>query len=116
VATEPADFRVALASPATTDRLCAPLETGGIFSCHQNGRAVINLRRWRTGARSYAHDLRGYRAYLINHEVGHALGHSWHRPCPSRNAPAPVMMQQTIGVEGCRPNPWPLAAERDALP
>jgi hypothetical protein len=109
------DFRVALATPATTDRLCAPLETSGRFSCHQEGRAVLNLWRWRRGARSYGDDLRGYRTYLVNHEVGHALGLSWHPACPRSGAPAPVMMQQTLGVGDCRPHPWPQPVERAAL-
>jgi hypothetical protein len=108
----PARFRVALTSPATTDRLCAPLDTQGIFSCHQDGRAILNYFRWKNGARSYRGDLDRYRTYLVNHEVGHSLGHSAHRSCPASGARAPVMMQQTKGVGPCRANPWPTAAER----
>lgn len=111
----PARFRVALTSPGTTDRLCAPLDTQGIYSCHQDGRAILNYLRWRRGARSYRGNLGRYRIYLVNHEVGHALGHSAHRPCPAAGARAPVMMQQTKGVAPCRANPWPTAAERDVV-
>ena len=110
----PAAFRVALASPDTTDRLCAPLETAGIYSCHQSGRAVLNSMRWRRGAASYGQNLTGYRTYLVNHEVGHALG-SYHRSCPAAGAPAPVMMQQTKGVAPCRARPWPSRAEREGV-
>jgi hypothetical protein len=112
----PVAFRVALATPRTTDRLCAPLETLGRYSCHQNGRAVLNFWRWQRGARSYGPDLEGYRTYLVNHEVGHALGHSWHRPCARPGARAPVMMQQTVAVSPCRASPWPGPEERAALP
>ena len=41
-------FRVVLATPSTVNRLCAPLITGGIYSCGMYGRAVLNLLRWRT--------------------------------------------------------------------
>jgi hypothetical protein len=69
------------------------------------GRAVVNAMRWLAGAATYQ-DLHAYRAYVINHEVGHGLGHP-HRGCPAPGAPAPVMVQQTIGLQGCAPNPWP---------
>ena len=99
-------FRVTLASPRTTDRLCAPLDTNGYFSCGNGGRAVLNAARWLQGAPSYAGALPAYREYLVNHEVGHVLGHG-HEPCPGQGRPAPVMLQQTKGLAGCVRNPWP---------
>lgn len=101
-----ADLHVTLASPATVDALCAPLETNGRFSCWNGERAVINVWRWGHGARAYEEDLDGYRTHLINHEVGHALGRA-HVDCPAPGEPAPVMMQQTVGVGDCLANPWP---------
>ena len=108
-------FRVTLARPRKVDKLCAPLQTNGRYSCFNGYRAVINSRRWKRGAASYdwGRYLRAYRRYLINHEVGHALGHH-HRYCGRAGAPAPVMMQQTKGVAPCRRNPWPLRYERNA--
>jgi hypothetical protein len=106
-----ASFRVALASPDKTDELCYPHATVGLYSCHQDGRAVVNVLRWFEGADAYESDLPNYRRYLVNHEVGHAIGHAAHAFCPAAGEPAPVMMQQTKGVEPCRPNPWPTEAE-----
>ena len=110
-----ASFTVTLASPATTDRLCAPLVTAGRYSCHQDGRAVLNYLRWTEGAPPYRDDLDGYRTYMVNHEVGHALGHGAHNFCTTIGAKAPLMMQQTKGVDACKPNPWPLAFERELV-
>ena len=101
-----ARFRVTLASPATTDRLCAPLDTGGYFSCANGDRAVLNVARWLLGARSYEGRLADYRSYVVNHEVGHTLGFG-HARCPGDGQPAPVMLQQTKGLDGCTHGPWP---------
>lgn len=100
-------FRVTLATPETTDRLCKALGTKGIFSCWNGHRAVLNAMRWHDGAEPYEDEgLHGYRLYLINHEVGHALGHD-HASCPAAGGPAPIMMQQTKTVGACTPNPYP---------
>ena len=111
VSSGPVSFRVVLATPSTVNRLCAPLITGGIYSCGMYGRAVLNLLRWRHGAPAFHGDMTKYRRYLVNHEVGHLLGHS-HTSCHASGARAPVMMQQTKGVGSCRANGWPLAWER----
>lgn len=101
-----ADFRVRLASPDTTDRLCAPLLTRGRVSCRNGALVVLNAVRWTIGVSHYGGQVPSYRRYVVNHEVGHALGRG-HMSCPSPGAPAPVMLQQTYGLQGCRPNPWP---------
>lgn len=102
----PAPLRIVLATPATADRLCLPLDTVGRLSCRNGDRVVVNLERWVTGIPDYAGDLTGYRAYLVNHEVGHWLGQG-HESCPGRGRPAPVMQQQTLGLDGCARNSWP---------
>ena len=99
-------FRVRLATPRTVDAHCAPLRTNGTYSCRQGAEVMINARRWFEGAAESGLSLADYRHYVISHEVGHALGHG-HVDCPAPGAVAPVMMQQTKGLDGCSPNPWP---------
>ncbi|MQA27103.1 MAG: DUF3152 domain-containing protein [Micromonosporaceae bacterium] len=102
----PYDFTVFLATPATTDRLCAPLPTSGYTSCRQGNNVVANLARWLLGVKHWDADLDTYRQYVINHEVGHRLGHR-HETCSGRGDPAPVMQQQTLKLAGCTGNAWP---------
>lgn len=105
---------VLLATPNTVDRLCAPLDTGGALSCGRKGRATLNLTRWRQGVVHWGDDLEGYRAYMINHEVGHLLGVP-HRPCGGKGEAAPVMLQQTKKLDGCVPENRPSELELDLL-
>lgn len=107
--TGPADFELIIASPALVDRLCYPLDTIGQLSCRNGNKVILNARRWATAVPWYAGDMGAYRAYLVNHEVGHRLGHG-HKTCPSPGAPAPVMVQQSKSLYGCKANPWPSVA------
>ncbi|WP_419997635.1 DUF3152 domain-containing protein [Streptomyces boninensis] len=110
-----AKFVITLASPGTTAKWCA---RSGLDTAEQNvscdsastTRVMINAYRWAQGAKTYGDDIHAYRQMLINHEVGHRLGHG-HVGCPKDGAPAPVMMQQTkfLSTDGatCKPNAWP---------
>lgn len=101
------DIRVALATPTLTAKLCAPLDTVmAQVSCWNGSRAVLNLQRWLRGSATYGDDLDSYRVYLVNHEVGHGLGHR-HASCPAAGAPAPIMVQQTKSLDGCTAWQWP---------
>ena len=101
-----ADLRIILATPTLTDKLCLPLDTGGEVSCRVEDRVVLNAKRWIYAIPAYNGNVDLYRSYLVNHEVGHALGHG-HSTCTTPKTPAPVMMQQTKGLAGCLPNAWP---------
>lgn len=110
------DLHIVLASPRMTDRLCAPLNTAGETSCYNGrGAVVLNARRWVVGAKTYGTDLADYRIYLVNHEVGHGIGH-FHVHCTGPGDRAPVMLQQTLRLEGCKPWPWPTGTKPGARP
>ena len=101
-----APISVMLASPRTSARLCGALDSRGHLSCRNGPQVVLTFARWVLGTEEYADNLTGYRQYVVNHEVGHALGHG-HVRCPGPGLPAPVMQQQTLGLKGCTQNPWP---------
>ena len=115
------DFTVYLATRDTAARMCL---TGGVdirvggrpyTSCRATGRAIINLDRWRMSAPTFTRarvPLVTYRQYVINHEVGHELGHH-HEGCPKAGGPAPVMVQQTLTLRGCVPYAWPRRGDRE---
>lgn len=114
-ATAPTDFVIMLVTRDTAYRLCATIgldirEDGVPYtSCQVPGRVVVNLDRWHKSVPDYVDSgasLDTYRHYVINHEVGHVLGRP-HEPCPGPGQRAPVMLQQTLGLNGCTANPWP---------
>lgn len=47
--------------------------------------------------------LKDYRQYMVTHEMGHILGFD-HVECTGPKDPAPLMMQQTLGISVCVPN------------
>jgi len=105
-----ADFTVFLATPATSEAMCATagLHTDGYSSCRITGKVIINLARWLTAIPDYGAPVGDYQTYVINHEVGHELGNG-HEACPGPGRRAPVMQQQTYGLKGCVANSWPYA-------
>lgn len=58
------------------------------------------------------YNIHQYRTYLILHECGHALGLGHKR---TTIGPAPVMLQQTLGLKKLDKNVWPLKSEINLL-
>jgi hypothetical protein len=129
-ADEKPDFRVSLTSPMTVREGCGyeiELETScynPIYGPDAEPRVFLNLARWVRGAVPFQGDVGSYRQYLINHEIGHAIGYTAHEPCDKNGALAPIMMQQTFSTANndnalfdpgtipangltCQFNPWP---------
>jgi len=74
---------------------------------------IINQDRWKHASPAWnAADLalRDYRHMVVNHETGHWLGLG-HAQCPGPGRLAPVMQQQSKGLQGCRFNPFPTRHE-----
>jgi hypothetical protein len=103
-----ADFVIKIATPDTVDSICgaAGLLTHGEVNCDVGSVVVVNLKRWMLGSPEFHGPIGDYRALIINHEVGHRIGHG-HEGCPGPGKPAPVMMQQIYGLHGCTANQWP---------
>jgi len=83
------------------------------YSCRVGRYVIINQTPWQEATPSWKSgggSLRDYRHMVINHEAGHWLGHD-HRSCGGTGQPAPVMQQQSINLQGCKFNPWPLSSE-----
>ncbi|KKZ71100.1 membrane protein [Streptomyces showdoensis] len=110
---EDADFVIRIATPDTADRLCREngMDTHGELNCETTAGVVVNLRRWVLGSPTFAGEAAEYRHLIINHEVGHEIGLRNHLGCPGPGRPAPVMMQQIKGLNGCRSNAFPYDEE-----
>ena len=108
------DFTVVLAQSRYLPTFAAGCST--TYSCRAGRHVVINESRWRFGSRHFPGTLDEYRAMVVNHETGHWLGLG-HDYCSAPGRLAPVMQQQSKGLQGCRVNPWPLPDElRAAAP
>jgi hypothetical protein len=92
----------------------APGVCDNVYSCQAGRYVVLNDDRWSQGSPAWPGPLDAYRQMVLNHETGHWLGLA-HAFCPGVGAPAPVMQQQSIDMQGCAVNSWPLPWELDLV-
>lgn len=108
-----AQLHVILANPAEVEA-ASPWVCSSKLSCQVGQLALINDDRWMNASDSYNAlnvSLADYRKMVINHETGHYLGHGHIVSCETEAGLAPIMLQQSTGLRGCSPNPWPLPSE-----
>lgn len=112
-ADEGCDFTIVLSEAKYLPSFDAGCSTK--YSCRVGNHVIINLDRWNDGIEDWKKaggDLARYRTMVINHEVGHALGHVDNETtCAGAGKPAPLMQEQSMHLDGCTVNEWPLDDE-----
>ncbi len=84
------------------------------YSCRSGRNVIINEKNWLNKTPNFVGDVATYRTMVINHETGHWLGLG-HRYCAGKGRQAPVMQQQSKGMQGCTANGWPTSPEIKAV-
>jgi len=105
-----ADFTLYLSESSTFseyDFLCSTK-----VSCTYEDMVMINDARWRTSNDGWILGLRNYQHTVVNHEVGHWLGHHHDDTCAGKGQPALILATHAAEPEGgCIQNAWPLDSE-----
>lgn len=113
--TDPNACSMTLTLAAADQMTSFSTECSDEYSCRVGNDVVINIDRWNNATEDWLNaggTVERYRTMVINHEVGHRLGHFDNETtCPAVNQPAPLMQQQSMDLLGCTPNEWPLDEE-----
>ncbi|MGB4420216.1 MAG: DUF3152 domain-containing protein [Candidatus Saccharimonadales bacterium] len=91
----------------------APTVCSADWSCQVGNYVIINQNKWLYASDAWNNaggSLRDYQHMVINHETGHWLRHP-HEYCGGAGQLAPIMQQQSIDLQGCKFNSWPLNSE-----
>jgi len=68
-------------------------------------RVYFHRDNWESPPPLFTGTLQSYREYLVQHEIGHALGRG-HATEETDGGACPVMYQQSKGTSRCTPNAW----------
>lgn len=113
--TDPNACSMTLTLAAADQMTSFSTECSDEYSCRVGNDVVINVDRWNNATEGWLNaggTVSRYRTMVINHEVGHRLGHLDNElTCSAVNQPAPLMQQQSMDLLGCVPNEWPLDEE-----
>lgn len=104
-------FTMVLAEPSHVPAYGYPCDD--VWNCNVGNYVVANEDRWLNATDPWnaaGGSIRDYRHMVVNHELGHWLGHD-HIGCSSAGGAAPIMAQQSMDLGGCKFNPWPLDSE-----
>lgn len=105
-----ADVKILLTPQSVMDTAFPDFSNERLSVCNLHTRSIyVNEARWlgiyddnRSGLA-----LPAYRMYVIQHELGHALGVDTHATVTDVTQLCPVMVQQTKGTHGAPPHPFP---------
>ena len=113
--TDPNACSMTLTLAAADQMTSFSTECSDEYSCRVGNNVIINIDRWNNATEGWLNaggTVERYRTMVINHEVGHRLGHLDNElTCPAVNQPAPLMQQQSMDLLGCVPKEWPLDEE-----
>lgn len=113
--TDPNACSMTLTLAAADQMTSFSTECSDEYSCRVGNDVVINVDRWNNATEGWLNaggTVSRYRTMVINHEVGHRLGHLDNElTCSAVNQPAPLMQQQSMDLLGCTPNEWTLDEE-----
>lgn len=113
--TDPNACSMTLTLAAADQMTSFSTECSDEYSCRVGNDVIINIDRWNNATEGWLNaggTVERYRTMVINHEVGHRLGHLDNETtCRAMNQPAPLMQQQSMDLLGCTPNEWPLDDE-----
>lgn len=111
---EQGSITVVLTPSGTLHDLFPEFKHHNLSVCDMVSRNIwINEDRWHGAAVNESKlPLNAYRAYVLQHELGHALGKMHYSGESHSNELSPVMLQQTLGIGSFISNPFPREDEK----